>query len=135
VWEQSIIGLDPRTQLVILSATVGRPEQFTHWVELTRRMPMELVESRERKVPLVHEYREAMMIDTVRELAHTGDVPAIIYVFGREPCFEVARATGMDDADPTRQRASCDPTQRQVVVVLAVVHELDDRLPALQRRA
>lgn len=91
VWEQSIIGLDPRTQLVILSATVGHPERFCHWVELTRRMPMALVDSRERKVPLVHEFREEMMIDTVRELAHTGDVPAIIFVFGREQCFEVAR--------------------------------------------
>ncbi len=91
VWEQSIIGLDPRTQLIILSATVGRAEQFCHWVELTRRMPMELIESRERKVPLVHEYREEMMIDTVRDLAHSGDVPAIIFVFGREQCFEVAR--------------------------------------------
>ncbi|MBA3819482.1 MAG: DEAD/DEAH box helicase [Deltaproteobacteria bacterium] len=91
VWEQSIIGLDPRTQLVILSATVGRPEQFCHWVELTRRIPMALVESRERKVPLVHEFREDMMIETVRELAHKGDVPAIIFVFGREQCFEVAR--------------------------------------------
>ncbi|MDB4962966.1 MAG: box helicase domain protein [Myxococcales bacterium] len=91
VWEQSIIGLDARTQLVVLSATVGRPEQFTHWVELTRRLPMDLVDSRERKVPLVHEFREEMMIDTVRELAHSGDVPAIIFVFGREQCFEVAR--------------------------------------------
>jgi hypothetical protein len=91
VWEQSIIGLDPRTQLVVLSATVGRPEQFTHWVELTRRVPMELVESRERKVPLVHEFREDMLIDTVRELQHGGDVPAIVFVFGREQCFEVAR--------------------------------------------
>lgn len=91
VWEQSIIGLDPRTQLVVLSATVGHPEKFCHWVELTRRVPMALVESRERKVPLVHEFREDMMIDTVRELAHTGDVPAIIFVFGREQCFEVAR--------------------------------------------
>lgn len=91
VWEQSIIGLDPRTQLVVLSATVGHPERFTHWVELTRRVPMELVDSRERKVPLVHEYREEMLIDTVRELAHTGDVPAIVFVFGREQCFEVAR--------------------------------------------
>jgi hypothetical protein len=91
VWEQSIIGLDPRTQLVVLSATVGHPERFCHWVEITRRMPMALVESRERKVPLVHEFREDMMIDTVRELAHTGDVPAIIFVFGREQCFEVAR--------------------------------------------
>jgi hypothetical protein len=91
VWEQSIIGLDPRTQLVVLSATVGHPERFCHWVELTRRVPMALVESRERKVPLVHEYREDMMIDTVRDLAFKGDVPAIVFVFGREQCFEVAR--------------------------------------------
>ena len=52
---------------------------------------MALVESRERKVPLVHEFREEMLIDTVKELAHAGDVPAIVFVFGREQCFEVAR--------------------------------------------
>jgi len=91
VWEQSIIGLDPRTQLVVLSATVGHPERFCHWVELTRKMPMALVDSRERKVPLVHEFREDMMIDTVKDLAFKGDVPAIVFVFGREQCFEVAR--------------------------------------------
>jgi hypothetical protein len=91
VWEQSIIGLDPRTQLVVLSATVGHPERFCQWVEVTRRVPMALVDSRERKVPLVHEYREEMLIDTVKDLAHTGDVPAIVFVFGREQCFEVAR--------------------------------------------
>jgi hypothetical protein len=91
VWEQSIIGLDPRTQLVVLSATVGHPERFCQWVEVTRRVPLALVDSRERKVPLVHEYREEMMIDTVRDLAHAGDVPAIVFVFGREQCFEVAR--------------------------------------------
>jgi len=51
VWEQSIIGLDPRTQLVVLSATVGNPEQFCEWVYLCRRMPMELVQSTERRVP------------------------------------------------------------------------------------
>jgi superfamily II RNA helicase len=31
VWEQSIIGLDPRTQLVVLSATVGMPMSFVQW--------------------------------------------------------------------------------------------------------
>ncbi len=91
VWEQSIIGLDPRVQLVILSATVGRADRFCHWVEITRRVPLELVESRQRRVPLEHEFREEMLVDVVRELAHRGDVPAIIFVFGRELCFEVAR--------------------------------------------
>jgi hypothetical protein len=91
VWEQSIIGLDPRAQLVILSATVGRPDKFVQWVELTRRVSMQLVESRDRKVPLVHEFREETLIDTVKQLAYDGDVPAIVFVFGRELCFDVAR--------------------------------------------
>src|SRR3954471_21750203 len=113
VWEQSIIGLDPRTQLVVLSATVGHPERFCHWVEITRRMPMALVESRDRKVPLVHEYREEMMIDTVRDLAHSGDVPAIVFIFGRELCFEVARLLKScrrftTDEEKAKIEAACD---------------------------
>ena len=91
VWEQSIIGLDPRAQLVVLSATVGHPERFCHWVELTRRIPMALVDSRERRVPLHHEFREEYLIEVVRGLNAGGDVPAIVFVFGREKCFEVAR--------------------------------------------
>lgn len=91
VWEQSIIGLDPATQLVLLSATVGRADKFCHWAELVRRVPLHLVESRERKVPLVHQFLEEPLLDVVKELAHRGDVPTIIFVFGREQCFEVAR--------------------------------------------
>ena len=91
VWEQSIIGLDPRAQLVILSATVGHPERFCHWVSLTRKVEMHLVESRERKVPLEHQFREELLLDTVKDLSWKGDVPAIIFCFGRELCFEVAR--------------------------------------------
>lgn len=91
VWEQSIIGLDPRTQLVILSATVGHADRFCHWVELCRRVPMHLVESRERRVPLYHELRESYLVEVARDLVAAGDVPAIIFVFGREKCFEAAR--------------------------------------------
>ncbi len=91
VWEQSIIALDPRTQLIMLSATVGHADRFCHWVELCRRVPMQLVESRDRRVPLYHEYREAYLVEVVRELAAAGDVPAIVFVFGREACFETAR--------------------------------------------
>lgn len=91
VWEQSVIALDPRTQLIILSATVGHADRFCHWIEIVRRMPMRLVESRDRRVPLYHEFREAYLVEVVRELAAAGDVPAIVFVFGREACFETAR--------------------------------------------
>ncbi len=91
VWEQSIIGLDPRSQLVILSATVGEPEQFCAWVYQVRKVTMELVKSTERRVPLTHEYRERYLIETVKDLFAAGDYPAIIFTFGRVQCFERAR--------------------------------------------
>ncbi len=113
VWEQSIIGLDPRTQLVILSATVGHADRFCQWIELTRRMPMRLIESRERKVPLVHEFREEFLLETVKDLAARGEVPAIIFCFGRELCFEVARLIKScrrftTDEERARIEAMCD---------------------------
>jgi hypothetical protein len=91
VWEQSIIGLDPSTQLIILSATVGNPLQFCQWTYLVRGTPMELVQSDIRRIPLYHKYEEAYLIEQVRELQKAEEVPAIIFTFGRKQCFEYAR--------------------------------------------
>jgi hypothetical protein len=91
VWEQSIIGLHPDAQLVILSATVGYPEAFCQWVRVTRGVPLELVRSDERKVPLQHVFREDYLVDTVKGLFANGEYPALIFSFGRELCFERAR--------------------------------------------
>src|SRR5262249_30038700 len=66
-WERPIMGPDPRAQRVILSATVRRADRFVHWIELTRRVGMQLVESRDRKVPLVHDFREETLLDTVKD--------------------------------------------------------------------
>lgn len=91
VWEQSIIGLHPDSQLIILSATIGQPQAFCQWCYITRGVPMALVKSDERKVPLYHEYREEYLIDVVKELYANGDYPALIFSFGRNLCFERAR--------------------------------------------
>jgi hypothetical protein len=91
VWEQSIIGLDPRTQLVVLSATIGEPEKFCQWVYLCRRVEMQLVQSFDRRVPLYHEWREQYLLEVGKELAAKGDTPAIVFVFSRADCFEKAR--------------------------------------------
>lgn len=91
VWEQSIIGLHPDTQLVILSATVGYAKQFCQWAYATRKQPMALVQSTERKVPLYHQFREAYLVETVKQLYADGEYPALIFSFGRRLCFERAR--------------------------------------------
>ncbi|MCK6509398.1 DEAD/DEAH box helicase [Myxococcota bacterium] len=91
VWEQSIIGLHPRTQLIVLSATVGNPQQFCQWSYLVRRAPMKLVSSDERRVPLYHKYEEEYLVDRAKDLFHHGEYPVIIFVFGRQQCFDYAR--------------------------------------------
>ena len=51
------VGLDPRVQLVVLSATVGHPEKFCQWANITRRVPLsawqEAYEKREGDVKTV----------------------------------------------------------------------------------
>ena len=91
VWEQSIIGLHPDCQLVILSATIGSPQQFCVWAYQVRKVKLALVQSHERRVPLMHEYREEYLVDTVKALYAAGDYPALIFSFGRKLCFERAR--------------------------------------------
>jgi hypothetical protein len=91
VWEQSVIGLHPDSQLVILSATVGSPQQFCQWAYSVRKKTMALVQSTERKVPLFHEYREAYLVETIKELFAKQEVPALVFSFGRKLCFERAR--------------------------------------------
>ena len=40
---------------------------------------MELVRATDRRIPLVHEYREHYLIECVKELARDGDYPAIVF--------------------------------------------------------
>jgi hypothetical protein len=113
VWEQSIIGLHPSTQLVILSATVGQAHSFCQWVYTTRKIPMALVEGKERRVPLYHEYKETYLIDQVKALHEAGEVPAILFTFGRELCFERARVLKscprfLTDAERARVQAELE---------------------------
>ena len=113
MFEQSIIGLAPGSQLVILSATVGEAQKFCQWVYECRREEMQLVESFDRRVPLYHEFREAYLLDVVKDLHKAGDTPAIIFTFGRELCFERARllkscARFVTDEERLRIAELCD---------------------------
>ena len=64
VWEQSILLLPPQIQLIMLSATIDRPEDFAGWIEtekgkqsMERMIPEKkvyLASTNERVVPLTH---------------------------------------------------------------------------------
>jgi superfamily II RNA helicase len=59
VWEQSILLLPPKVQMIMLSATINQPEQFAHWIEDEKQKQgsdkeVILTSTNERVVPLTH---------------------------------------------------------------------------------
>ncbi len=52
VWEEVLIYLPVRVRLLLLSATVGNPEEICDWLSKIRGIPCKLVESPQRPVPL-----------------------------------------------------------------------------------
>lgn len=52
VWEETIILTPPRIRLLLLSATVGKAEEFARWIEDVRSTPVRVVKAGPRPVEL-----------------------------------------------------------------------------------
>src|SRR5579872_5098976 len=52
VWELALGLLPPQVRLLLLSATVGNSGEFLAWLQRCHHRKLELVESKERKIPL-----------------------------------------------------------------------------------
>jgi superfamily II RNA helicase len=56
VWEECLIMLPKHIQLVLLSATIDRAEEFAQWLYKVRERPIALIPTFKRYVPLKHYY-------------------------------------------------------------------------------
>lgn len=54
VWEETMILLDPTIQMVLLSATIDKPELFASWLGDLKQVPIHLISTTYRIVPLEH---------------------------------------------------------------------------------
>lgn len=54
VWEETFILLPPSVQLVMLSATLASPERFAAWIGALKQVPIHLIQTTYRVVPLTH---------------------------------------------------------------------------------
>lgn len=54
VWEQSIMNLPKHIPMVMLSASIGNPENMASWVENIKGVPVNICGTNERIVPLQH---------------------------------------------------------------------------------
>ena len=68
VWEETMILLDPSIQQVLLSATIDKPELFAQWLGNLKKVPIHLISTTYRIVPLRHQVmigeQPQMVMDT-----------------------------------------------------------------------
>ncbi len=95
VWELSLAMLPKHIRLLLLSATVGNSLEFIAWLERSHGRKLELVESKERKVPLTFrwvadEFLGDQLVRMARGEGEARTTPALVFCFNRDECWAVA---------------------------------------------
>src|SRR5581483_6533381 len=78
-----------------LSATVGNAAEFVSWLSRCHNRKVELIESKERRIPLTYEWVPDQFLTEELVLmakgdGHTRKMPALVFCFNREACWSVA---------------------------------------------
>ena len=95
VWELSLGLLPPHARLLLLSATVGNAGEFVRWLERCHGRKLELVESRDRKIPLTYhwipdQFLNEQLVEMAKGDPETRRTPALVFCFNRDECWSVA---------------------------------------------
>ncbi|MCS7046790.1 MAG: DEAD/DEAH box helicase [Gemmataceae bacterium] len=95
VWELSLALLPPQARLLLLSATVGNAREFLSWLERCHGRKLELVESKQRKVPLSYhwvpdQFLTEQLVEMAKGDAGRRTLPALVFCFNRDECWSIA---------------------------------------------
>src|SRR5262245_48068036 len=117
VWELSLAFLPKTARLLLLSATVGNAHEFVSWLDHSHGRKVELVEGRERKVPLTYRWVPDMLLgEQLVEMAkgdeQTRKTPALVFCFNRDECWSIGEQLKglklLDDDQKKRLNAAVD---------------------------
>ncbi|HJT75581.1 MAG TPA: DEAD/DEAH box helicase, partial [Gemmataceae bacterium] len=95
VWELSLGLLPAHVRLLLLSATVGNAGEFLTWLERCHGRKVQLVEGKERRVPLSYHWVPDLLLNEHLVEMAKGDpqarkTPALVFCFNRDECWSVA---------------------------------------------
>src|SRR5262245_36290729 len=106
VWELALGLLPPQVRLLLLSATVGNAAEFLSWLDRSHNRKIELVEGKDRKVPLTFrwvndEFLGDQMVKMAKGEGEGRHIPALVFCFNRDECWSVAEMLkGLDVLPP-----------------------------------
>ena len=102
VWELSLSLLPAHVRLLLLSATVGNAHEFLQWLASSHGRQLELVEGKERKIPLEYhwvagDFLNDVLVDMAKGSEAERKTPALVFAFNRDECWAVAeQLKGLD---------------------------------------
>jgi superfamily II DNA/RNA helicase len=102
VWELALGMLPPYVRLLLLSATVGNSGEFLTWLQRYHQRKLELVESKQRKIPLTFrwigdEFLGDQLVRMAKGEGENRTTPALVFCFNRDECWSVAeQLKGLD---------------------------------------
>lgn len=114
VWEFTLGLLPSHIRTLLISATVGNAYEFASWLRTTAGRKLDLVQSTERKTPLVYRWVGDQFLPEQLESMCVGNederlTPALVFCFNRDECWDVAEVVkGRDVIDAARRKAIAD---------------------------
>jgi len=95
VWELSLVLLPKHVRVMLLSATVGNPNEFATWLATKHGRKIRVILSEERRVPLEFNWIEDQLLTEqlatmVTDNDETNRSPALVFCFNRDECWDVA---------------------------------------------
>jgi superfamily II DNA/RNA helicase len=95
VWELSLSMLPAHVRLLLLSATVGNAAEFVAWLQRCHGRKVELVEGKDRRVPLSYhwipdQFLGEQLVSMAQGDPHNRRTPALVFCFNRDECWSVA---------------------------------------------
>ena len=95
VWEFGLALLPAHVKTMLLSATVGNSMDFLRWLNHVHSRSLKLIEGTERTVPLEFKWEQDELLADHMEKMVEGDehlrrVPALLFCFNRDMCWNVA---------------------------------------------
>ena len=96
-------------RLLLLSATVGNAVEFVNWLDRCHGRQLELVEGRERKIPLTYhwvpnDFLNDQLVAMAKGDEATRKTPALVFAFNRDECWSIAeQLKGLDLLLPTQK--------------------------------
>ena len=110
VWEFTLGLLPPHVRTLLISATVGNAVEFASWLRTTANRSLSIVQSDERKVPLVYQwvedaYLEEHLVNMCKGTEDERAIPALVFRFNRDECWDDAEVIkGKNVVDGERQK-------------------------------